>query len=250
MGDPDLVGDVRRLIVFDLDGTLIDSRRDLADSANQLIGELGGQPLREEAIGRMVGEGARVLVRRALAAAGLGDPPGALDRFMQIYDARLLNHTVAYDGMLDVVGYARRHARLAVLTNKPLAPSEQILAALGMREVFDDVVGGDGPLPRKPDPAGLLALMERAGASRSTTLMVGDSAIDHETARRAEVRCCLTSYGFGYMTFPPQRLAGDEWIVMSPGELCEVIDAFVTGSGIRDPGSDVGRAKAGPHEPL
>lgn len=221
------MGDVRRLIAFDLDGTLIDSRRDLADSANQLIEELGGQPLSVESIGRMVGEGARVLVHRALTAAGLGDPPGALDRFMQIYDARLLNHTVVYDGMLDVVQHARRHARLAVLTNKPLAPSEQILDTLGMRELFDDVIGGDGPFPRKPDPAGLRALMERAGASPHTTLMIGDSAIDHETALRAETRCCLTAYGFGYITFPQERLSGHEWIVTTTSDLREVIDAFV-----------------------
>ena len=223
------MGDLRRLIAFDLDGTLIDSRRDLADSANQLIEELGGQALSVESIGRVVGEGARVLVHRALTAAGLGDPPGVLERFMQIYDARLLNHTVAYEGMLDVVQHARRHARLAVLTNKPLAPSEQILVALGMRELFDDVVGGDGPLPRKPDPAGLRALMERAGASPRTTLMIGDSAIDHETAIRAETRCCLTAYGFGYITFPQDRLTGNEWIVRTTGELRGFIDAFRAG---------------------
>lgn len=223
------MGDLRRLIAFDLDGTLIDSRRDLADSANQLIEELGGQPLSIEAIGRMVGEGARVLVNRALAAAALGEQPGALARFLEIYDTRLLNHTVAYAGMLDVVRYARRRARLAVLTNKPIAPSRQILEALGMGELFDDVVGGDGPLPRKPDPAALEALMDRAGASPAATLMIGDSLIDHETARRAKARCCLTAYGFGYVMFPPDKLAGDEWIVTSPDQLTGVIDSFVEG---------------------
>jgi phosphoglycolate phosphatase len=228
------VGDVRRLIAFDLDGTLIDSRRDLAESANQLIEELGGEPLSVESIGRMIGEGARVLVHRALTAAAVGDPPGSLERFMEIYDARLLNHTVAYTGMLDVVHHARRHARLAVLTNKPLVPSEQILAALGMRDLFDDVVGGDGPFPRKPDPAGLRALIERAGALPQTALMIGDSAIDHETAIRAGTRCCLTAYGFGYVTFPQERLSGQEWIVTEPRDLRAVIDAFVA-SGPADP---------------
>ena len=222
------MGDIRRLIAFDLDGTLVDSRRDLADSANELIEELGGQPLTVDAIGRMVGEGARVLVHRALTAAGLGDPPGGLARFMEIYDRRLLNHTVAYDGMLDVVRYARSHARLAVLTNKPLAPSEQILTALGMRELFDEVIGGDGDHPRKPDPGGLRALMRRAGTSAASTLMVGDSWVDHETAHRAAARCCLTTYGFGYVTFPAERLTGDEWIVSAPQELVAVIDAFVS----------------------
>jgi phosphoglycolate phosphatase len=230
------VGDVRRLIAFDLDGTLIDSRRDLADSANQLIQELGGQPLSIDAIGRMVGEGARMLVGRALAAAGLGDQPGALARFLEIYDTRLLNHTVAYGGMLDIVRYAHKHARLAVLTNKPVAPSLQILGALGMREYFDDVVGGDGPLPRKPDPAALEALMDRAGASPAGTLMIGDSLIDHETARRAKARCCLTAYGFGYIMFPTEKLTGDEWIVTAPGQLRDVIYRFV-----------LGPAEAGPH---
>jgi phosphoglycolate phosphatase len=221
------VGDVHRLIAFDLDGTLIDSRRDLADSANQLLEELGGAPISEEAIGRMVGEGARVLVERALKAAGLGvDAGAALSRFLAIYDTRLLNHTVAYDGMLDAVRYAREHARLAVLTNKPRRPSVTILEALGLRDLFDDVVGGDGPLGRKPDPAGLHALMGLAGATSATTLMIGDSAIDHETALRASARCCLTAYGYGYLMFPQDRLTGAEWVVNSPAELRDVIDRW------------------------
>jgi phosphoglycolate phosphatase len=229
VGNADVVGDIRRLIAFDLDGTLVDSRRDLADSANELIEELGGQPLTVDAIGRMVGEGARVLVHRALTAAGLAERPGMLARFMEIYDRRLLNHTVAYDGMLDVVRYARTRARLAVLTNKPLAPSEQILAALGLRDLFDDIVGGDGEHPRKPDPAGLRALIRRAGASTGSTLMVGDSWVDHETAHRAAARCCLTTYGFGYVTFPAERLTGNEWMVTAPHELRAVIDDFAGG---------------------
>jgi phosphoglycolate phosphatase len=221
------VGDVRRLIAFDLDGTLIDSRRDLADSANQLIEELGGGPLTEEAIGRMVGEGARVLVMRALAAAGLPHDPGVvLPRFLDIYDTRLLHHTTAYAGMLDIVRYARARASLAVLTNKPRRPSEQILEALQLRPFFDEVVGGDGPLPRKPDPAGLQALMDLAGATPATTMMVGDSSIDHQTAQRASVRCCLTAYGYGYLMFPGDMLTGEEWIVTSPAELIDVIDRF------------------------
>ncbi len=103
MGNADVVGHLHRLIAFDLDGTLIDSRRDLADSANQLIEELGGQPLTEEQIGGMVGEGAALLVRRALMAAGRGERAHALERFLEIYDERLLNHTRVYDGVADVV---------------------------------------------------------------------------------------------------------------------------------------------------
>jgi len=223
------VGDLRRLIAFDLDGTLVDSRRDLAESANQLIDELGGDPIAEEAIGLMVGEGAATLVRRALAAAGVEPTPAALPRFLEIYDGRLLNHTRAYDGIPEAVRAARRHARVAVLTNKPARPTERILAGLGLRALFDEVVGGDGPLPRKPDPASLVALMARAGAAAPATLLVGDSAIDHETARRASARCCLATYGFGYMTFPAERLTGDEWLAAAPQDLIAVLERFTAG---------------------
>ena len=220
------MGDVHRLIAFDLDGTLIDSHQDLADSANQLLGELGAAPLPVEAITRMVGEGARVLVQRALAAAGLQEGPGALLRFLEIYDTRLLNHTNVYEGVVDAVRLARQHARVAVLTNKPAQPSERILEGLGIRNLFDELIGGDGPFGRKPDPAGLVSLMARTGATADRTLMVGDSAIDHETARRASVRCCLTAYGYGYETFPAERLTGEEWVVTSAQELCAAIDRF------------------------
>src|SRR5262245_22340126 len=183
------MGDLQRLIAFDLDGTLIDSRRDLADSANQLIGELGGHPLPEDAIGRMVGEGAAVLVRRALAAASVPERSTALPRFLEIYDGRLLNHTRPYDGIEEAVRAARQHARVIVLTNKPASPSERILDGTGLRGLFDEVLGGDGPLGRKPDPAALVAAMKRAGAPPGRSLLVGDSIIDHETASRASSRC-------------------------------------------------------------
>ena len=134
MGDAYVVGHVfGRLIAFDLDGTLIDSSRDLADSVNDLLVELGAAPLPHDAITKMVGEGAKVLVRRALAAARLPDTPDAMARFLAIYDTRLLNHTRPYDGIADVVRAAREHARVAVLTNKPLEPSEKVLAGLGLR---------------------------------------------------------------------------------------------------------------------
>jgi phosphoglycolate phosphatase len=195
------VGHLRgRLIAFDLDGTLIDSSRDLADSVNELLGQLGAAPLPLESVTTMIGEGAKVLIRRALAASGIPEDAGAIERFLEIYDARLLNHTRPYRGIPEVVRAARKHARVAVLTNKPLAPSEKVLAGLGMRDLFDDVIGSDGPYPRKPDPAGLRALMERAGATPDRTLMVGDSRIDYETAKSAETRCCLVAYGFSNHT--------------------------------------------------
>ncbi len=223
------MGHVRRLIAFDLDGTLIDSRADLTDSVNLLLTERGGQPLSEDAVGRMVGDGARVLVRRALTAAGLEDTDGSMTRFLEIYDTRLLNHTRAYDGIADAVRAAREHARVAVLTNKPLAPTTRILEALGLRDLFDDVVGGDGPLPRKPDPASLVALMDGSGIEPAQALMVGDSLIDHETAQRASARCCMAAYGYGYLTFPKGRLTGAEWIAESPADVTRAIDEFRAG---------------------
>jgi phosphoglycolate phosphatase len=222
------VGHVHRLIAFDLDGTLIDSRRDLADSANALIIELGGTPLSEEAIGKMVGEGAALLVRRAVQGAGVHIPDlaGALRRFLEIYDERLLIHTRLYDGMADVVRRARGAARVTVLTNKPLKPSERILEGLGVRDLFDEVVGGDSPLPRKPDPSALLAMMRSAESSAEHTLLVGDSAIDLETARRAGVRCCLVSFGFGYQNLPQQQLREGEMVVDGAAALGDAIDQF------------------------
>ena len=219
------MGDLHRLIAFDLDGTIVDSRRDLADSANELITELGGTALPEEDIGRMVGEGAAVLVRRALAAAGVRDVRTALARFLEIYDTRLLRHTRVYDGMDEVVRFARSIGNVVVLTNKPKAPSERILEGLGIRGLFEEVVGGDGPLGRKPDPAALHALMRDCGATPQTTLLVGDSAIDHETAVRAGVRCCLVSFGFGYRNVP-QRVRDDDWIAGDASQLRLILKQF------------------------
>jgi phosphoglycolate phosphatase len=218
------------LIVFDLDGTLIDSRRDLADSANDLIVELGGSALTEDAIGRMVGEGAGVLVQRALAAAGLPQVPRALERFLEIYDGRMLNFTRPYDGVVEAVTLARAHARVTVLTNKPLAPSLRILEMLGMRDLFSDIVGGDNRLGRKPEPAALQAMMHEAGATAATTMLIGDSAIDLDTARRAGVQPCLVAFGFGFANLPPGALRGDEWIVRDVPHLIDMVGAFVSGT--------------------
>jgi phosphoglycolate phosphatase len=225
------VGDLHRLIAFDLDGTLIDSRRDLADSANALVAELGGTPLSEEAIGRMVGEGAALLVRRTVQAAGIRIPDlsSTLRRFLEIYSANLLNHTRLYDGIADVVRRARTRARVTVLTNKPLEPTERILEGLGVRELFDEVVGGDSALPRKPDPSALFAMMRSAESSPEHTLLVGDSAVDLETANRAGARCCLVSFGFGFQNLPRERLSGREWIAADAAALSDVIEEFVRG---------------------
>jgi len=216
-----------RLIAFDLDGTLIDSRRDLADSANELIAELGGLPLAEETVGGMVGGGAARLVRRALDAVGLAFSPEALARFLEIYDTRLLRHTRAYEGIPELLRAAHGRARLAVLTNKPRRPSEAILAGLGLRDLFDEVIGGDGPHPRKPDPAGLRAMMAAAGTDAPRTLLVGDSAIDRETARQAPVRSCMVTYGIGTATLTGDVLDGCDWVAADTTALARAIEQFV-----------------------
>jgi len=224
------VGHLHRLIAFDLDGTLIDSRRDLAESANDLVVELGGTPLPEHDIAGMVGEGASMLVRRALIAARVEEPPDAVARFLEFYDRRLLNHTRAYPGIADVVHQAKDHGRVVVLTNKPKRPSEQILEGLGLLDLFDDVVGGDGPLPRKPDPAALLALMDAAGAGTSTTLMGGDSPVDYQTAVNADVQCCLVSFGFGFAKFSREDVAALTCVADDAAALQRAILDFVSAS--------------------
>jgi phosphoglycolate phosphatase len=207
------------LLVFDLDGTLIDSRRDLADAANALIVEHGGEPLPVEAIANMVGEGAPLLVRRALTAAGLRrDVHGALRRFLELYDERLLAHTRLYDGTREALDALATDATLAILTNKPQHPTERILEGLGIASLFEWVIGGDTPHGRKPDPGGLTHLMSLAHAGSGETVMVGDSAVDLRTARAAGTRVCLVSYGFGFRTVDG-LLQGDELVADSPADL-------------------------------
>lgn len=206
-----------RLAVFDLDGTLVDSRRDLATAANALVAELGGTPLTEAGVGAMVGEGAGVLVRRALLASGL-DPetPGALERFLDLYDEHLLDTTTVYDGTREMLDALLPKVPLAVLTNKPQYPTDRIIDALDLRRYFRLVIGGDSSHGRKPDPAGLLYVARAFGVTPGQTLMVGDSPIDVETGRRAGTQLCVIKYGFG---FRPVELGAGERAIASPAEL-------------------------------
>jgi phosphoglycolate phosphatase len=213
-----------RLIVFDLDGTLIDSRQDLADAANALIVERGGTPLPVDAVTRMVGEGAALLVRRALTAAGLEpDLDRALPRFLELYDARLLAHTRLYPGTREALDAIAPRATMAVLTNKPQQPTEIILRGLHVHGYFAHVIGGDTPLGRKPDPAGLRHLMAAAKSSVGETVLVGDSAIDLRTARAAGVAVCLVEYGFGF-PLAAAELSGEERLAANPIHLVELLN--------------------------
>jgi phosphoglycolate phosphatase len=212
------------LIVFDLDGTLVDSVRDLAESVNDLLETRGASPLSTDEVGRMVGEGARQLVGRALSARRLDWAlDEALKQFLQIYDRRLLEHTRPYPGIVDVLEDVHRRARLAVLTNKPARPTGRLLDALELRKYFADVLGGDEDgVPRKPDPTGLHLLMRRAGVANRATLLVGDSLADLETARNAGAAICLARYGFGFANLPADALRGNEYFVDAPSELTDV----------------------------
>jgi phosphoglycolate phosphatase len=205
-----------RLFVFDLDGTLVDSRRDIADAANELLVSCGAAPMPEERIGGMVGDGAARLVARAFKASGVEPPSDALDRYLAFYAARLLNHTRPYDGVPAVLDTLRRRGvSLAVLTNKPIAATRHILDGLDLARYFplEAILGGDGPFPRKPDPAALLHLVTAAGVGVESTVMVGDSAIDWRTARAAGTHVCLARYGFGFDGIPQHELTRDERVI-------------------------------------
>lgn len=188
------------IIALDLDGTLIDSARDLAESIGEMLEQYGAASLPLSEVVTMVGEGAPMLVRRALKQAGLRpQPEEALARFLKIYDRRLMNHTVAYDGVAESLAIATSRGPLAVLTNKPLGPSIGLLESLGLRGFFSRIIGGDSQYGKKPDPAGLLAL--QALAPGDQMVMVGDSPADWKTAEAANVPFVFARYGFGASKF-------------------------------------------------
>jgi phosphoglycolate phosphatase len=211
------------IIVFDLDGTLIDSARDLAESIGELLESYGVAPLPIEDVVTMVGEGAPMLVRRAMARANVHPPlEEALARFMTIYDRRLMDHTVPYDGIRETLAVVLRRGPLAVLTNKPLGPSIGILEALHLRGFFSRVIGGDSEYGRKPDPKGLLSL--QALAPGDPIVMIGDSPADWKVAEAAQVPFVFAKFGFGAPKFatPPDT----PYVLDHPRELDRVLESI------------------------
>lgn len=187
-----------RLLVFDLDGTLVDSSRDIASAANATLRELdpGATEVPLEAVIAYVGEGARLLVERCLRHAGLDRPADeVLPLYLERYRERLLDSTRLYPGVAEAVA-SLSGATLAVLTNKPGDMSRRILEGLGVAARFARVRGAGDVPARKPDPAGLLALMAELRADAAETWMIGDSATDVGTARGAGVRAAGVTWGF------------------------------------------------------
>ena len=169
----------------------------------------------------MVGDGAASLIERACAASGIARPADALDRFLEIYRGRLLVHTRPYPGVGEVLAALGSRASLAVLTNKPLRATRDVLAGLDLARHFSDdaIVGGDGPFPRKPDPSGLQHLQSLAGAPAGSTLLVGDSLIDWRTAKAAGASICMARYGFGFEGFSLEILTSDDLTIDAPTDL-------------------------------
>ena len=186
------------LLIFDLDGTLIDSRLDLANAVNATRRHMGMATLDNECVYSYVGNGAPVLIRRALGdQATEAEVQEALEFFLEYYREHDLDFTTLYPGVresLDRLSAAGK--RMAVLTNKPVRVSQAIVEGLGVAHHFFRVYGGNSFEFKKPNPIGIEALMEQAEVSRERTLMVGDSSVDVETARNARITCCGVTYGF------------------------------------------------------
>jgi phosphoglycolate phosphatase len=187
-----------RLVVFDLDGTLIDSAPDLASAVNAMLARLhpAAAPLSEAQVRSFVGDGARTLMERSLAARATSlAVEDALAVFLDEYRARMLQRTRLYPGAREVLDALAGTRTLAVLSNKLGDMSRTILAGLGVADRFARICGGD-EVPKKPDPAGLRQLVTELGATPSQTAMIGDSANDVRTGRAAGARTVGVTYGY------------------------------------------------------
>jgi phosphoglycolate phosphatase len=201
-----------KLLIFDLDGTLIDSRQDLVNSVNAALRSLGREELPSDEIAAMVGDGAPVLVRRALGDTG--DDAlvrRGLEFFLSYYREHKLDYTRLYDGIpeaLEVLQGSNGARRvMSVLTNKPVNPSRAIVDALGIAGKFVSVYGGNSFETKKPDPLGIHTILAETGVRPEEAVMIGDSAVDILTGRAAGTWTCGVTYGFAPHTLV--RTPGD-----------------------------------------
>ena len=201
------------LLIFDLDGTLLDSKRDLADSVNATRSSMGLAPLPLAQVSSYVGNGAPMLVRRALPGADEAQLAEGLKHFLDYYREHMLDSTTLYPGVREALDQLHEaHVPLAVLTNKPVRFSIQLMEGLGLDLHFFRIYGGNSFEEKKPHPMGINVLVAESGAARERTIMVGDSAVDVLTARNAKVRSCGVTWGFQPETFadaPPDILVDD-----------------------------------------
>lgn len=202
------------LVIFDLDGTLIDSSRDLANSVNATRASLDLPPLEDATVYSYVGNGAPVLIRKALGPEYSDDEvQSALLYFLGYYREHMLDNTVLYPGVRAVLDRLRDAGiTMAVLTNKPVRFSQAIIDGLDLTSHFLRVYGGNSFEQKKPHPVGIETLLGECGAAREKTIMVGDSSVDVQTARNARVTACGVTWGFQPETFagyPPDFLIHD-----------------------------------------
>lgn len=210
------------LIIFDLDGTLVDSKLDLALAVNATRRHYGLPPLDIEQVSSYVGNGAPVLIRRAMGPEfNEQEIQQALEYFLNHYREHMLDHTRLYPTVAESLDRLKKEGLLlSVLTNKPVRFSSDILAGLGVADYFFRIYGGNSFEQKKPDPAGVNAILQEAGVSGERALLVGDSAVDILTARNAGIAACGVTYGF-----QPESLAEypPDFMVNSMAELAGIV---------------------------
>jgi phosphoglycolate phosphatase len=198
------------LLVFDLDGTLIDSAPDLRAALNLMLRERGLAALSLAQVKQMIGDGAPALVERALAACGAGsrEATAALPRFLQLYEADAARLTQPYPGVKATLAELRRRGyRTAICTNKPQHATMTVLEELGMLPLFEGVAGGDRFAVKKPDPGHLLGLIAVLGGRPAATAMIGDNENDAAAAHAAGLPLVLMRYG--YARIDPETLGAN-----------------------------------------
>jgi len=216
-----------RLVIFDLDGTLIDSRLDLVHSVNAALRHIGRSELPDHVIASYVGDGAPILIQRALGGEASDEAlvRKGLEFFLSYYREHKLDHTTVYEGITDALGRIQnsqngKPRKLAVLTNKPVNPSRAIVEALGLRSFFAQIYGGNSFATKKPDPEGARKLLLENGVEAEQAVIVGDSPVDVRTGHNAGLWTIGVTYGFA-----PHTLSGDQpdIFVDTPAELAEVL---------------------------